>query len=201
MRIQLPPLMGPPWPKSCLTGDSQEQQAYPPSKLKPPGPPKNALKILFASKSVGKVRNREGTKRWKKQKCLKGNLSWHWEWVFKAFPDSITSLSSPNFRLEVRKSAPPYANLIIDPTPGYVPFCSQVQPQRREFFASTLSSPQLGMPKTFPTLSPYNAFRGSCYWKVSNLSHTTKNKYKTYNLLYLFDFMRYKLYSRKLVVY
>lgn len=30
---------------------AQGQQAYPPSKLKPPGPPKKALKMLLASKS------------------------------------------------------------------------------------------------------------------------------------------------------
>lgn len=43
-----------------------ETQAHPPSKLKPPGPPKNALKILFASKSAEQSEKQRRHKKVKK---------------------------------------------------------------------------------------------------------------------------------------
>ena len=49
-------------------------QAHPPSKLKPPGPPKNALKILFASKSAEQIEKQRRHKKVKKLEASEEEL-------------------------------------------------------------------------------------------------------------------------------
>ena len=112
-------------------------QAHPPSKLKPPGPPKNALKILFASKSVEQKKKQRKHKKAKKSEVFKEELNR--EWVSKAFPDN-------NY-------FPPFPKVMDERQAHYlIPLCSVLLPsvsQRKAFLASThfaAPSPQWEMP-------------------------------------------------------
>ena len=102
-------------------------QAYPPSKLKPPGPPKNALKMLFASKSVEQNKEQRKHKKVKKSEVCEEELNR--EWVSKALPDN--------------NHFPPFPEVMVERQAHYlIPLCSVLLP--------SVSQRKLSLPQ--PTL-------------------------------------------------
>lgn len=128
----------------------QHLGTHPPSKLKPPGPPKNALKMLFASKSV-RQGIREETEGGTIRNVRRVSQALH------SLP-SRTTAPNPHIRQEVGTVAgPSVIDTLPDPTPGMCPPLSQ----RKAFSASTRSagpsSQSLGMSLLCKTYWPHKA--------------------------------------------
>lgn len=155
-----------PWSKSCLTGESLCQlviwelprtAGIPTFKAEAPRTTKECLEDIVCIKFCGA--RWEQRKRWKK--VFEGEHYDRIGRVSKAFADSIISLGSQNFRLEVSKSAPPYAYLttwshswaMFLSLPKCSPKGEHSLPQPSLL---ALSSPQLGMPiAIIDRLSPH----------------------------------------------